>query len=68
MAENLFACNELRGGKYCGWRTCDAKRRMNIVTLVVRMRHDACACVRFLRRHCFFFFSFFVLSCVLFFV
>lgn len=53
----LFACNELRT-----WEI--------LAVVVVRMRHDACARVRFLRR-CFLFFIFWLcpfLVCCFFFV
>ena len=57
-------------GKYWWWREelATREREMNMAVVVVRMRHDACACVRFLRR-CFFLFYFLALpfSCVLFF-
>lgn len=65
VADILFACNELLSWEVLGMEELATwEEEMNMA--VVRMRHDACACVRFLRR-CLFFFLFFVLSCVLFF-
>jgi hypothetical protein len=49
VAENLFACNELRRSEILGMEELATRKgRMKVVTLVVWMRHDACACVRFL--------------------